>query len=370
MNASRLREITDLLLEKEQQFKIQEILTELSGHLSNLASNPQDAAHQNNFAAGLEKLKVAIEGLSATLQPAQIKLLEEIDADKFFTGQMFSEIIDWVQKNPLTPAVAHQKLGAFVASRKAFIRDITELRTNLEKLKIRPSVLSEGATEIGFLIPRSLFSNQFDEFIKEMNVLRRVLQAFAETATGAAQPIVVGDISTTDPQLFLGIDPLTAAMFGGVITWALSQWKKVEEIRKLRSETKKNSSFTEEEIKFFYDSKIEKIIDEAIEEKTGALLKAMKASGGRDHEKRNELTWALRSILARIERGMTVEIRFLPPESKSESEGKQEATALEQAFSSLAQTAPQLLFPASEKAPVLQIPPPEPEEPQRSSKTS
>jgi hypothetical protein len=69
-------------------------------------------------------------------------------------------------------------------------------------------------------------------------------------------------------------------MNGAVVAWALSRWKKVEEIRKLRSETKKNESFTEQEIKEFFDSKMERAIKSAIEEKVTEILGAAKICGG------------------------------------------------------------------------------------------
>src|SRR5215208_6303994 len=286
MNASRLREVIDLLLEKEQQFKLQEILGELNTHLSNLASNPQEATHQKNFAEAIEKLEVAVEELAASFQPAQIKLLEEIGADEFFTPCLFHEIAVWVQENPISPAVAHQKLSAFVKKRNAFINDITQLRDKLDKMNIKASTLTEGTAEIGVLIPRELFHSHLDELIKELSVINKILRAFAETATGSVQPIEVRDISTSDPLFFFGLDPITTGTVGGVVAWALSQWKKVEEIRKLRSDTKKNPSFSEEEVKAFFDSKIEKTISEAIEQKTADLIKTMKAPFGRDNEKR------------------------------------------------------------------------------------
>lgn len=153
-------------------------------------------------------------------------------------------------------------------------------------------------------------------------------------------------------------------MVGAVVTWALNQWKKVEEIRKLRSETKKNQSFTEKEIKDFFDSKIERAIKSGIEEKVTDVLGPPPKTAGSEQAKRTELAWALESVLARIERGMTVEIRFVPPPAKKdEADGGSGDTAQVTHFASIAEAASQLVFPAADKIPVLEIPPPEPEKP-------
>jgi hypothetical protein len=144
-----------------------------------------------------------------------------------------------------------------------------------------------------------LFHNHLDELVKELGVLNLIFRIFSEVTTGTAQPIEVHQISTTDPQFFFGVEPSIVAALGGAVTWALSQWKKVEEIRKLRSETKKNQSFTEAEIKSFFDSKIEKTIKESIQEKIAELVGPSQKGVGRSHEIRGQLEWALESILAR-----------------------------------------------------------------------
>jgi len=72
--------------------------------------------------------------------------------------------------------------------------------------------------------------------------------------------------------------------------------------------------------------------------------------------------------LARIERGMTVQIRFVPPPANQSDSDPQPTTENTKAFSTLQQIAPQLLFPPPEKAPILEIPPPEPEKPPKQSK--
>jgi hypothetical protein len=215
------------------------------------------------------------------------------------------------------------------------------------------------STEIGFLIPRDLFDGILDQLIKELGVINRIIRAFSEVTIGGAQPIEVRQISTSDPVFFLCLNPITIAALAAAVAWALDQWKKVEEIRKLRSETKKNTSFNEEEIREFFDSKIDKTIKKAIEEKVSEILPEPKRATGRIHEQRTDLAWALESILARVERGMRVEVRLLPPEAPpAEAEG--EAAEKARAFQSLNETVPQLVFPPADPSPVLELPPPEP----------
>src|SRR5205823_5912829 len=82
---------------------------------------------------------------------------------------------------------------------------------------------------------------------------------------------------------------------------------------------------------------------------------------GRQHELRTGLEWALDSILTRVERGMTVEIRFLPPPEAAAGatgEAGEAGDATGRAFETLKEIAPQLTFPPPEPVPIRPLPPP------------
>jgi hypothetical protein len=83
------------------------------------------------------------------------------------------------------------------------------------------------------------------------------------------------------------------------------------------------------------------------------LVAEGQVSGERKNEVHTFLEKSLEALLARIERGMTVEIRLLPPPKEEGNEGA-EVTAV--AFQHLAEIQKQLAFPAPSGEPVLQIP--------------
>src|SRR5690348_12024104 len=105
MNASRLKRIVELLLERESTIKIQPALTEVTNHLNNLVNSPQDRNLQTQFASALDRLRDLMQQMSASFQPAQVVLLSEIGADKYFIINLADEIASWVQENPISPAV-------------------------------------------------------------------------------------------------------------------------------------------------------------------------------------------------------------------------------------------------------------------------
>lgn len=358
MNASRLREILELLKESESRYQIQNLLSEVNGHLNSIVSAPQEPEHQKNFAATLERLRQSMGDMVATFEPAQIELIVEIGAGKYFSSDIPGDIAQSVQDNPITPAVSRDYIAQLLTDRATYLSEINQLLDNLNKIGIAVSDLEEGTAEIGFLIPRELFQDQFDQFIKQLGVINKIIREFSETATGSAQKIKVREISSSDPLLFFGLDPITIAMIGGAITWALDAWKRVAEIRDIREKASKIPTFKEADLKFF-DDKIKTTIAAEIGTKAKELQRLAKDEDSRTTEERlTHITWALETLLALVERGLKVEIRSLPPPPPEGADDPE--AAIPPVFKELNETIPQLVFPKVGGRPVLDLPPPEP----------
>ncbi len=231
MNTSRLRELVDLLLSLEGELTTQSRLTDVHSALQNMVNQPQNPQFQNDFAAAKEALAIGAVQTRKLLQPAQIALIEEIGGKRFFVDDISAFIDDLVSKNAVTPAVIQQRVQEFLTERQAYVHLITQLRDSLEGLGIKAIALKPGEAEIGFILPRRLFNNEFDNLIDELKELDFILRAFSELAVGTAEIITVSQISTSDPLFSLGMNPKTIAAIAAAITWALNTWKQVEEIR-------------------------------------------------------------------------------------------------------------------------------------------
>jgi nucleoside-triphosphatase THEP1 len=363
MDTSRLKSLIENLIQSENEFKIQKILGNLENSLSTLVSSPQAADVQVAVSEQFDELLLRARRLSNRWEPAQLEDLDEIGALDFF-GESFVEAIQGsTPSSSLTPAVVQKHFHQLKEARHQYIELLKSSDQDLSRLNITAEPLVEGTAEIGFRIPRQLFDGELEGLIEELRVLRRIMRAFSEVTLGAAEPIEVKQISTTDPLFFFGLAPFTVVAIGRAVTWALSNWKQVEEIRKLRAETEKLQAHSEKEIEEFFDSKIKRMIDKAIDRKAKELV------GSEDPKQRKaeqyiDLKWALNSLFARIERGMTVEMRFLPPPAEGEED--EAATTHREAFTEMAEIAPQLSFPEPEGTPILQLPsrkPPSEEEP-------
>jgi hypothetical protein len=370
MNASRLKEILELLLRQEKEFNIQARMGEVSAALQGMVSAPpqQQAQLQTNFVQALANFRAQMDKMREQFQPAQIKLFDEIGASEFFSDDIGEEIAGWVRQNAGTLVVAHQSLQKLQSERQNFLTQITQTAQGLTKLGVKVYDLKPGEAEIGFLIPREIFENHLTPLIKELATVNRIIRAFSEAATGKVEPVEVRQISTTDPLFFFGINALTIAAIGGAVTWALNTWKQVEEIRKLRSGADKIEAFTPDEKEAFFGTKIKETIALETSKQTEKILAALPQDDGRRHEQKKAIEGALTSILARVERGMTVEIRLIPPPPTAAAKGQ--PPTVPPVFQDLQQIIPNLVFPKPEGTPVLELSPPEPKEDNKAAKKS
>jgi len=210
--------------------------------------------------------------------------------------------------------------------------------------------------QMGCSPPRNLFNDNLPFLIKELTTINNVVRTFSEIALGEIEEIEVRSISTSNPIFFFSIDPVKIAMIAGAVTWALDVWERVERTRKLRTETAKlDDTESRADVEKLLSQMIEESIEKAIKNYSAQLLEEMKAEGARKNEISNQLDWALRSILSRIERGMVIEIRRLPPPVEKDEQGT--AQPVPQSFQDIDRAIQKLVFPPVQGTPVLSLPP-------------
>lgn len=360
MNTSRLLELIDSLVKVEEELSVQNILQQLNQHLGSLIQNPSDRTQQQNVATTLDQLRAAVTRLRSSFNPAQVTAMDEIGATMFFVDDFMGEIDGWIQKNPMTPSVAHQSLQVFIANRNTYLSQIKTIRENMNAIGLTPSSISPGAAEIGFLIPRDFFKNQLDLLVKELGAVNHIIRIFSEVVSDArAEQVEVREISTTDPQFFFGLSPVTIAAIGIAAKWAVGLWGEVEQIRKVRAETQQLKIHTEKELQALFDDKINEKFAEASKSEVLRLLGPEEQQAGRRTELRGLLKWALESLIARVERGIQIEIRSVAPVASAE---EQPDPKVQQAFEQLDVVKKELAYPEMEGQPVLKLPPSEPPE--------
>lgn len=360
MNVERLKLFITMLLQIEKQQQIQSRLKELAQSLENFVGQPQDANLQKDLVHRLDALRQALNQAYLRFTPAQIVFLRETGAEPYFGPAITDQISSLISANPMTPVVVRDHVNAKMKERASFIANLTSIDQGLNAIGVKAIELSPGEAEIGFLIPRGLFDNNLEGLEKELHSIRHIINFFQEAITGHVEPVDVRQISSTDPLFFFGINVPTMAALGATVTWALDVWKRVLEIRKLHQQAK-NAGITEQTQKAI-ESEIKIKVEASVNEKVTELLKNSPNGKERSNELEAGLKWALNSLLAQIERGLSVEIRVVPPaKSEENAAASEEDQKTGDSFSQLIEVSRHLEFPENIGHPILQLPGSEPE---------
>ncbi|WP_028970730.1 hypothetical protein [Sphingomonas sp. URHD0057] len=339
MNTEQLVALVNELVEDDENFKIQPALATVSQALANLAANPQDPAHQTAVASAMEELANASD---LEYVPATLQRMEEIGAKPYFTSAMVARLRQSMEDNPMTPAIVQTEAAQLVQERAEFLNHLLNLQAALSTLGFQEDELKVGEAEIGFQLPRSLFRNELEGFAKELHELRLIIRAFSEAAGNTGERIQLRQISTSDPLIYVLLGYLTISKIGGAVKWCLDQWKTLEEIRGLRASTANLKGVpAAQKMAEQFDEIIEQTVTTRIREEAERLSSEANADASRENELANHLAKALEGLLARIERGMKVDIRVLPPSTEGETVDKSVADE----FDRLEELRDELVFP-------------------------
>lgn len=357
MNTDKLKEILAQISAAEQETNTQKYLQDLLSGLNELVNQPQNPDLQTRLVERLRQLNQALERFYDTFSPQDYRRLLEM-SEIAFSKSIPEDVRALIEENPISPNVVAQYVQQLHSDRGLVFNNTTQLLQNLEFLQFGFEKVEEDSAELGFQIPRELFEDRYDGFIKELNEIRRMVRIVSEAAVGDYQPPRVGSISTTDPLIFLEVAIPVAKVFGAAVTWGIGVWYSVEQIRKVRAQTAQISAFTEAEIKKIFDTKIQEQIDTSVDEKIASMLENNRLHKTRRPELEVQLKWVLESLLAKMERGFTVELRLPPPpeELEDRDESGEHSDSEAQNHNDLVEIQKQLVFPSPNANPVLEIP--------------
>jgi hypothetical protein len=318
---------------------------------SSLASQPQEPSYQQAVVSNVQKLRSAFAKLALNTTAYEWQRIDEIQGLEFFDGAIVDLLQVQLSENVMTPTVPHIFIAEYAARRLNFLQQLLGLKAGLSAVGISEYAAKEGQAELGFRLPRSFFDDNLDGLIKRLNTIKRLINTFSEIKTGTVQQIEVRDISTSDPMFYFGMMVTVAVAVGKSFSWALDMWKKVEDIRNVRAQTAKLALHTPEELESMFDSKINNQIADSI--KLEVLAQFGDTPTGREAELAIALSDALRTVLAIVERGVTLELRYTPPIDVDEAIEDDEMHETTQEAQLLAAS---LKFPMPNNPPMLTIP--------------
>lgn len=252
----------------------------------------------------------------------------------------------------VVPGVVRDRVAELRNERLAYLTSLEQTRQGLRNLNVAGDIRSSGV-EAGFLLPRALFSNSLGGLGKEFGQIENIIGVFSELSTGSIDKVELRQLSTTDPLVIVALATPVAIAFSKCIDWVLDTLKKVIELKKLYDESKNMNlpDHITEGMKLHINATIEENLKQYRE---SVINSNVHADEGRKNELDNKLKWAMGQLFSKIERGMTVEIRLLPPPI-DEGDTEEERSAQAQAFADLDAIAKRLDFPKLSGEPLLAL---------------
>lgn len=253
---------------------------------------------------------------SNSFVPSQRKIIDTIGGATL-VGLGLSQTIDRIlSENQVTPASALSAVQELRKKVSQFHKSIVGLTGQFKELGVGSEDLTEGAAEVGILLPRDLVGNDLSGLSKEIREFEKHLRTIVEVAEGDGASPKIRSIGTGSLEFFLESSPATAAMLMIAVERIAAFYKQVLEIRLLRKqlEEKDVPAATTKPVKV-YESEM---VSQFIEKLTTDLLKQF--YGGKDTGRKNELRVALKNALQflgdRIDRGVDIEAR--PPKQEAD----------------------------------------------------
>lgn len=341
MNVKQLNQLASRIALYEKRTEAQSKLQNVASSFSNLSSNPGNDSYQQSVSAAMQELTKAMATFEALLTPRDKQLLNTISPELFFSSDLVVEIQAKVSENAATPSVITSYVQQLVDRRAQWQEHLSELKASLDAFGVGYEQPEFPSSEVGFLIPRDIFKNNYAQFIKESEVVKFIVDSASLVATGSAQEIKLSELATSDPYIVLGLDFRVVAAIGAFVTWSLSTWKQVLEVRELRNKAKQIPAAAE-----FADQlegKINELIDFRVKEEVSRLMQENSRKGA-DLEAR--LARALHMLLERVERGYQVDLKLPPPVKDDPNE---------ELLKPLRVLRNQMLFPEVNESPVLKL---------------
>lgn len=345
MNIDRLIAVARELREVERELGTQEKLTAVKEALDHITSDPSEPSYQQALVDNLKELRTSTRNVSRRFTPTKQKIVDKLVNGNEFSTALYTDVKTAIDQNGLTPSVARDAVQKILDLRERTLSNLAALVSAHEFFGWEEESAGKDGAILEFTIPRDIFENQFSSLVRELDFLKRIVALVAESVDEDTDAELVS-LSTTDPSIALLVAIAVATTFGRIVSWGVEVWKQVEEIRNLRSQTKRAGLHSPEEIAEFFDKKIDELLKAAIDHEAKRLTEFM-PDRGRASEIENGFQIYLKPLLARLERGLTVDIRLIEDKGASSDDTSP--------VTELREVSRQLSFPERALEPILSL---------------
>jgi hypothetical protein len=344
LNVSDLYATLQAVITADRNAKTGQNLAALVQAYQNLQSQPGNNNFQQQVANALQNVLASIDASNIAGSELE-KRFPGQKTNALFDDRLADEVRGIVTLNAATPSVISQRLNEISSARMTILNEFHSTIKTANDLGLSKEFVGASDTQIGFIIPRSYFSNTAEGLSKEIRHLDFIMKVFSKLAIGEVETPTVATLSTSDPSLFFHLAPHTIHLIVKGVETAINivrsfsdTVKALEIIRKTLPGAKTEDMGSE------LDAKVKALVNERVAE----LLKEAEVSVKKPNAQLEaELNRAVTLLVEHISGGVTVRVLAGPPNPDSSVDDAEKYEAERQAILA---SAAKLSFPPHETA--------------------
>lgn len=321
MNVDRLYDVAQIVLNDYDSLTLPKLFGQFASTLTNSVNqpNPQNA---EAFQTAKTNLEDALDKCGTNhMVPSEQQILNRMNGADLVGAGLRTRTDDILASNAMTPGNALQEINALNTQTAEFRKTVHSLIQAIDKLDLlTEEEIPADAAEIGVLLPSIIFNDDLEGLKNELAELDRHLRAFSEIAGGPKGSLKIRAVSSGSLDVFLKSAPGVAACVMVAVERLVALYKKILEIRKLRSE------LAEKDVPSQAIAPIEQHENETVTNEIDSILDEIMErfysgdDSGRKNELRNAARIALLYLADRIDRGVDFEAKAPPQEEDAESD--------------------------------------------------
>ncbi|MGN6115244.1 MAG: hypothetical protein ACTHN2_06970 [Nitrobacter sp.] len=342
-------------------------LHDLPGKLTNLVAQLQNRMNQPAEASFVKAVDKQISDLREVLPklgtnsfpPLWKEYLAETNSNRLIGDILLDEIEEILQKNGVTPSIAHGALKDIADEISEDIKQLKAADRALDRFGIGIDQPEAGTVELGVLIPRAAVHENLSEFGAELRKLSRIFSVFCEVVHGNRPDIKLKTVASSEFSILCLLDWETAKLVAQTISTLIEGYKIIMDLKE-KIQGLREAGVPEESLAPLIDHANQKMESTilAVSEDIITRFPDGRVQETRKKELKIEMRGALGEIATRIDKGFSFEIR--PALSApNEEEGSKEADARklqQQQYAEIASKQTTLQYLKMEGDPILTLP--------------
>jgi hypothetical protein len=363
MNIETFHAIAARIIAAAEKSDLVAKLSNLVGQMQNRMNSPAEASYVQAADALISELRETLPKLATnSFPPLWKEYLREMNCHRLVGDVLLEEIETILQKNGVTPSIAHTELTKLSNQIAADTQELRLATHALEHFKIGKDEPEAGSVELGVLIPRAAVHGNLSEFGAELRKLSRVFSVFHEFVHGDRPDVKLKAIASSEFSILCLVDWETAKLIAESISKLIDGYKIIlslkEKIQSLRDAGVPEASL--DPIIAHANDKMRATIN-AISEEVTKRFPDGRVEETRKREINIEMRGALGEIATRIDKGFSFEIRPALPKQEAgvSEEGAEAAKAREikqQQFAEIAAQQTTLKYLKTDGQPILSLP--------------